>query len=194
MDPRRVLREDPAVALAASRRDARSIDAAFGVVLAADVVVPVAIGALGGDEKAAFRERLAMDAVVVLGEHVADLDPAVLDDLGVAVAFPAHVGKVQRIRRRRRVAAGADVVLAMAIDAPRGADVPGLARLGVNALAVRGDGVGMTRGALHARQLFGVRELGLCEIRVAIGAPQGAVDRIGEGLARHRDRTAVRTG
>ena len=147
--------------VAARRRDVRAKHAAARIALPPDLVVTVAIRALGRHEEAALLERLSVDAVVVLGEHVADLDAAVLDDLGVAVARPAHRREVQRIRPRFRIVAGPDVVRPVAIDAPRGARVPGLPRFRVDAFPVGGDRIGVTRRAVHRLELLGMGKLGV---------------------------------
>ena len=143
-----------------------------GIVLAADLVVPVAVRALRRDEKAALLERLAVDAVVVLGEDVADRDAAVLDDLRVAVARPAQCWG-DSADTSARLGSPLDRMSCLPWQSVHVAalDVPVLARLGVNAPCRRPRRG--RRDRTSSRRARASRRAGssaLREIGVAIGA------------------------
>src|SRR5271165_2435186 len=86
---------------AASGRDVGTVGAALGVFLGQNVMGAVTTRAGGGDQKAIFGQREAVNGVYILGVHVGQ--SVFLDEILVAMAGSTSARQVERIDRRFRI-------------------------------------------------------------------------------------------
>ena len=177
------------VALAAGGVEVGAIDGGAGIARGQNVVDAVATGAVGGDDRAAFRGQPVI-AVEVAGDTVAG-HAKLLRKAHALVAAGADVaGKILLGDRRVGVGGRLDGVDAVAVGADRGELVAARDGLPVNALL---EGVCDVRVALAAgggNVELGDRRFGVAGgenfVRaVAIGADGGLLRAVGDGAAVH---------
>ena len=185
---------DSLMAGAAGRGNVAPKDPRGRVGRAPDIVHPVTRLAVGRGDEPALQNRTAVDAVLVERGDVADRYVSLLDHVRVAVTPCAGTGKVQRIGSGGRLLGRLDIVGAVAVGARRREALAVLAAgLGMYALPVVGDDLGVTARALGRGELIGMGQLGGGETGVTIDARETRlpVDRRGELLLRDEDGTAV---
>jgi hypothetical protein len=127
---------DADVALAAGVRHVVLVDRRARIVGVPDVVNPVAVVARGGDDQPVHEKTAAVHAVDVLlgGERLVDV--LLGHQPGIGVALGAGEGKLELVGARLGVAAGEDVVGAVAVVTVSRLAVAGRDRCAVDAAAV----------------------------------------------------------
>ena len=174
---------DLAVTLLAGLDDVVAVDAGFGVVGVTNVMRRVAVGTDGGDDEALFVETLTVDRFGIMAQDAVLRDVVLPSNLcAFFVAATAHERDIELGNSRLGIAGREDVVFTMAIPAFWSKFLAGVGQFTVKALMIDFRDLVVTKAAIDRLEVFGVREVGVDQVDVTIGALERAVDRFVEAV------------